>query len=102
MNPGISLMRGTKPSSTSCPAFLGSVTPSYRRTATYIAFALPPTYPVFSLISGLTLSTDKRDASCHSSAQLPMHYLLRCSAERTSENTPCRELGEQRQLGSRS
>src|SRR5215212_5727596 len=32
-------MRGTKPSSTSCPAFCGSVTPSYRRTATYIALA---------------------------------------------------------------
>src|SRR5215218_1076392 len=32
-------MRGTKPSSTSCPAFCGSVTPSYRRTSTYIALA---------------------------------------------------------------
>src|ERR671916_274038 len=39
MNPGISLMRGTKPSWTSCPAFCGSVTLSYRRTATYIALA---------------------------------------------------------------
>src|SRR5215210_3138785 len=32
-------MRGTKPSSTSCPTFCGSVTPSYRRTATYIVLA---------------------------------------------------------------
>ena len=54
-------------------------------------------YPAFSQMSGLLLSTDKHDASCHSSAHLPMHYLLRCSVERTSENCPSRQLGEQRQ-----
>src|ERR687886_1435185 len=37
MNPGISLMMGTKSSSTSCATFCESLTPSYRRTATYIA-----------------------------------------------------------------
>src|SRR5215211_7419905 len=39
MNPGSSLIKGMNPSSTSCPTFCGSVTPSYRRTATYIVLA---------------------------------------------------------------
>src|SRR5215217_1124697 len=33
---------GIKPSSTRRAASLASVTPSYRRTVTYVAFALPP------------------------------------------------------------
>src|SRR5215216_1824093 len=35
-------MMGTKPSWPTLPAFWGSVTPSYRRTATYIALAYLP------------------------------------------------------------
>src|SRR5918998_1953000 len=55
------------------------------------SLTLPPSYPAFSHTSGLMLSTDEHDASRHSSAHLAMHYLLRCSAERSSENSPSRD-----------
>src|SRR5215208_4059824 len=57
MNPGISLMMGTKPSSTCRPTSLGSVTPSIRLTEAYIAsrYLLPHNF--FEVASNETMTT---------------------------------------------
>src|SRR5918998_1169066 len=66
-----------------------ALVPPHRNVHSF-CYLLP--IPAFSEMSGLRLCTDKHDASCDSSAHLPLHYLPRCSAERTSENTHCRQL----------
>src|ERR687897_621660 len=78
MNPSISLMRGTKPSWTSWPAFWGSVTPSYRRTATYIAL----TYLLHIEGGVISPAVSRNVAKCEGLeglAQLPRTALRRSS-----------------------
>src|SRR5215203_3911869 len=89
-------MRGTKPSSTSCATFCESVTPSYRRTATYIALAYllhkgRADQPRLELMNG---------ANCEGLGYL--EQLPRTPSRRSSRNTPPTRLSEYRRISLRT